>query len=319
MLKKLYIAAHLIIILSIISTSAYAQIDKLKTSQAAISSEQAGISEEIQILTNRVTRQKEDLADAEASLAETEVEMSGLFAEAKNNPNDQTTRAATLISMTYNRKLSRVERVEKRISDSNARIDELKSQHNNLTKKEDDIKRQIALAEKEQKIEAQKQQVQQQISKTPTPPIKKAEPVKVIKKTIAPPQPKPVKRTAKWPTPKNPHPGDIAFAKASIASAMKQLEKGDSPLLPKVIIEAKQSFGSERMEYIGDDLYSVTAKAKIGNQKVSIFKQDFWIEIPEDGKDYRFIYDATSLSKPDLYIIAEDLLAPKTAEKTAEE
>ena len=141
----------------------------------------------------------------------------------------------------------------------------------------------------------------------------------MAKKVIAPPKPKQVKRTAKWPDTKNPHPADIAFAKASITSAMKQLEKGDSPLLPKVIIEAKKSFGSERMKYIGDDLYSVTAQAKIGTQKVRIFKKDFWIEIPEDGKNYRFIYDATSLSKPNLHIIAEDLLTAITSKATTEE
>jgi hypothetical protein len=322
MLKKLYIAAHLIIIFSISITPAYAQVDKLKASQSAISSEQAEISEEIQILTNRVNRQKENLTESTASLAQTEVEMTALFEEAKNNPNDQTARAATLISMTYNRQLSRVERVEKRISDSDSRIGELKFQHDNLSSKEANIQKQIALAENAIKLQTQKQQAQKQQAQTKTatlPPAKKVESIKVAKKIIAPPKSKQVKRTAKWPDTKNPHPADIVFAKASITSAMKQLEKGDSPLLPKVIIEAKKSFGSERMKYIGDDLYSVTAQARIGTQKVSIFKKDFWIEIPVDGKNYRFIYDATSLSKPNLHIIAEDLLTAITSKATTEE
>jgi hypothetical protein len=295
----------------------------MKIRLAAINNEHSELTNEVEILKNRIGRQVEDLEDAHASLAETETKMTGLFEEAKTNPNDQTTRAATLISMTYNRKLSRVERIEKRITDSKARIKKLQQQQLNLSKIETSLQNKInqAIVDNEKKAAIHKQVAQKRLPseqvKTQTP-VAKLPPIKKIKTPTPAPIKKPTHK-AQWPSLEKPHPADIKFAKASIASALKQLNQGEKPLLPKVIAEAKQSFGSIRMSYIGDDLYSVTTTAKAGNLKISVFKKDFWVTIPKDDTPYRIIYDTTSLSKPNLYVIENSLLEEPRAKDTEAE
>lgn len=289
------------------TSASWAQADELQR----IKEQRKESTQEFETLESRLQRQRADLEEAKQSLGKTEAEMAELFALTKEDPSERNVRQSTLISITHNRKLNRVERVENRIADTQSRLNAINTSLAKLAKQEADLKqkqqqkllqqkRQTELAEKT-KREASKKKVAAAPAKKPAP-ISKPQPKKET--------PKPA-RKAGWPNLQQPHTDDIYFAKAAISAAHKQLEKGDKALLPKVYVVAKQSFGSKRMQYIGDDLYSVTAQLKAGNQKITLFKTDFWVNVPQSNHQqaHRIIYDTTSLSKPLLYIIKEEQLS----------
>ncbi|GAA5315699.1 MAG: hypothetical protein AseanaTS_09040 [Candidatus Pelagadaptatus aseana] len=293
----------------IVAPTSWAQNSELQK----IQQQRQELSDEYDTLKSRLQRQRTDLEEAKQSLSKTKAEMTEVFARAKTDPTERNVRQATLISITHNRKLDRVERVENRVADTQQRLTGIEISQAKLTRNEASIKQKLAQQEKlrqQQKRQAElaanaKREASQK--KNVTKPA--AKPV-VVSKPEPPKQPVKPARKAGWPSLKQPHSDDIRFAKAAINAAQKQLEKGDKALLPKVFIVAKQSFGSKRMSYIGDDLYSVTAPLNAGNQKVTLFKTDFWIDVPSDShlQPHRIIYDTTSLSKPQLYIIKEEQL-----------
>jgi len=105
----------------------------------------------------------------------------------------------------------------------------------------------------------------------------------------------------------------IVFAQQTLAELQRLKKRGetDSAPLDKVEILARRSFGKAELEYLGNNLYSVTRSVQAGRQNFALFNQDHWHTIPseDDGKRYRFLFDISSLSKPKLHLFKADLLA----------
>lgn len=115
-----------------------------------------------------------------------------------------------------------------------------------------------------------------------------------------------------WPTIDDASMEDIAYAKARLQNLRVLRESGkiDSTPLPVVEIEARRSFGSAEMQYIGEDLYSLVEKVGAGRQNFRLFNQEYWFAIPEKDNNafFRILFDVSSLSQPKLIIFKEGLL-----------
>lgn len=268
-----------------------------------------------------LARHAEGLAEAEASLVEAERDMKLKLLEAEANPDETAMRESVLASIRFNRFETRVKRYTERKQESEQSVISADTTFQVLVKQKQDLEFVVEELTAKRDELARKQVAAKSVA-TQAPAVqpaavKKQEAVKAI----AAAKPAPVVAASEdgsagggvWPHLSSATEKDIRFARTYIAEleADKKAGKTDSAPLSDVELVAKNSFGKSDMEYMGDDLYMLTKKVRAGSQRFSLFNKDYWHTIPEgdDQAEYVFIFDVTSLSKPELFLFKESLIA----------
>ena len=292
----------------------------------------AEIKKQRQITENRVARYLGDLEAAQESLDSFEPKVTSAFLKAKEQPSDETARAATIIAIDYNRRIAKVERMEKRVADNQAKLADIEAE---LT----EAARKLAAEQKRKKEHAQPHKpaspkkiepstVYEALTANKAAPEKPSTTNKksstAIKKANnlatreeLSPQASPSEKVetqtlplGEWPSYASASKADKTFVKQQLDEARLAIQNGDKPLLPKVVIRARRSFGTEKMSYLGNDLYGLEATISSGHQKFDIFNKKFWLNVPEseDQQRYFFVFDAESLARPKLYAFRIEVL-----------
>lgn len=262
-------------------------------------------------------RHTEGLLEAQEKLDEAEADMKLKLLEAESNPDETAMRESVLASIRFNRYETRVNRYSTRKQESEATVAQMQAKLDTLIQQQKDL--QSVIRQFTEQLAERKARAAQPVAAVQTPaPV--AAPVQP--KPVAPtPEPKPAPVAAApetsapgtWPYLASGSDQDFRFARTYLAELKADKAKGeiDSAPLPNVELVAKSSFGKASMEYIGEDLYMVTKTVKAGSQRFSLFKQEFWHTIPseDDRAEYVFIFDVSSLSKPDLYLFNASLIS----------
>lgn len=297
---------------------------KVDAAAAVLADEQANLA-----------RHAEGLEEATQSLVEAEREMKAKLLAAETNPDETAMRESVLASIRYNRFEARVKRYTGRKEESEQSVAAAEQAYQNLAKQQKDLEFVISeLSSKRDELASKKVaastnvQVAQIVSspakaaEVATPVAAKAEAANTqvantqVVKTEAPKAKEPTEQAAgvgTWPYLSNASEQDIRYARTYIAELEADKAKGeiDSAPLAEVELVAKNSFGKSDMDYLGDDLYMLTKKVRAGSQRFALFNKDYWHTIPEadDQAEYVFIFDVSSLSKPELFLFKKSLIA----------
>ncbi|WP_041324867.1 hypothetical protein [Saccharophagus degradans] len=292
---------------------------KVDAAAAVLADEQANLA-----------RHAEGLEEATQSLVEAEREMKAKLLAAETNPDETAMRESVLASIRYNRFEARVKRYTGRKEESEQSVAAAEQAYQNLTKQQKDLEFVISeLSSKRDELARKKVaastnvQVAQSVSapakaaEVATPVAAKAEAANTqVVKTEAPKAKEPTEQAAgvgTWPYLSNASEQDIRYARTYIAELEADKAKGEIDSAPLVEVElvAKNSFGKSDMDYLGDDLYMLTKKVRAGSQRFALFNKDYWHTIPEadDQAEYVFIFDVSSLSKPELFLFKKSLIA----------
>lgn len=297
---------------------------KVDAAAAVLADEQANLA-----------RHAEGLEEATQSLVEAEREMKAKLLAAETNPDETAMRESVLASIRYNRFEARVKRYTGRKEESEQSVAAAEQAYQNLAKQQKDLEFVISeLSSKRDELASKKVaastnvQVAQSVSspakaaEVATPVVAKAEAANTqvantqVVKTEAPKAKEPTEQAAgvgTWPYLSNASEQDIRYARTYIAELEADKAKGeiDSAPLAEVELVAKNSFGKSDMDYLGDDLYMLTKKVRAGSQRFALFNKDYWHTIPEadDQAEYVFIFDVSSLSKPELFLFKKSLIA----------
>lgn len=297
---------------------------KVDAAAAVLADEQANLA-----------RHAEGLEEATQSLVDAEREMKAKLLAAETNPDETAMRESVLASIRYNRFEARVKRYTGRKEESEQSVAVAEQAYQNLAKQQKDLEFVISelsskrdeLARKKVAASTNVQAVQSvsapaKAAEVATPVAAKAEVANTqvantqAIKTEAPKAKEPTEQAAgvgTWPYLSSASEQDIRYARTYIAELEADKAKGeiDSAPLAEVELVAKNSFGKSDMDYLGDDLYMLTKKVRAGSQRFALFNKDYWHTIPEadDQAEYVFIFDVSSLSKPELFLFKKSLIA----------
>lgn len=297
---------------------------KVDAAAAVLADEQANLA-----------RHAEGLEEATQSLVDAEREMKAKLLAAETNPDETAMRESVLASIRYNRFEARVKRYTGRKEESEQSVAVAEQAYQNLAKQQKDLEFVISeLSSKRDELARKKVaastnvQAAQSVSapakaaEVATPVAAKAEVANTqvantqAIKTEAPKAKEPTEQAAgvgTWPYLSSASEQDIRYARTYIAELEADKAKGeiDSAPLAEVELVAKNSFGKSDMDYLGDDLYMLTKKVRAGSQRFALFNKDYWHTIPEadDQAEYVFIFDVSSLSKPELFLFKKSLIA----------
>lgn len=297
---------------------------KVDAAAAVLADEQANLA-----------RHAEGLEEATQSLVDAEREMKAKLLAAETNPDETAMRESVLASIRYNRFEARVKRYTGRKEESEQSVAVAEQAYQNLAKQQKDLEFVISeLSSKRDELARKKVaastnvQAAQSVSapakaaEVATPVAAKAEVANTqvantqAVKTEAPKAKEPTEQAAgvgTWPYLSSASEQDIRYARTYIAELEADKAKGeiDSAPLAEVELVAKNSFGKSDMDYLGDDLYMLTKKVRAGSQRFALFNKDYWHTIPEadDQAEYVFIFDVSSLSKPELFLFKKSLIA----------
>lgn len=282
---------------AICSSSVWAEsVEQLQIQVGYLKEAQESLKSDIHNQQSRSLKQEKDLVEVNANLAELEQQLESTFREVKQSPTELSQRKATKLSITYNRELDKASRLTKRVQGYRNKLSQLeKALAANQTQQYQVQK--LILREKS-KAEAARAQAKV----TPQPLVGQAVPVAPTPKAIAP------KSAPKWPHLGSASDIDKAFAKNALNAAK---DTGGKPIFRRVQIVSKKSFGKETMDYLGGNLFSYSDKVTSGQQSFQVFDNIYWVMIPQEdeGQVYRFIFDASSLSSPQLRVFRESFLA----------
>ncbi len=306
------------------------------------------INSQLQEQKVRLERYSEDLQEVRSRLVETEKEMVKALKAAENTDDHALEREATLVEIRFNRQDSRVKRYEKRKQESQQNIARLQQDINHLKaekirlvaaverliadrvqnlaqpkkfQKTQPRKREAPQRQRKEKqsiatmqtaahVVAQKNRKTTKISTTPKPSrlTTGSTPTNVIENTVNNADIK----EAKWPYLSTGSSEAIHYARRRLQLLAQKKAKGTLTKEPlkTVEIQNKHSFGTETMEYLGDNLYGLTKTLRSGRQKFTLFGFNYWHSIPkqDDNAEYRVIFDISSMSEPQLYLFRESLL-----------
>ncbi|MBU2986304.1 hypothetical protein KO528_13165 [Saccharophagus degradans] len=282
---------------------------KVDAAAAVLADEQANLA-----------RHAEGLEEATQSLVDAEREMKAKLLAAETNPDETAMRESVLASIRYNRFEARVKRYTGRKEESEQSVAAAEQVYQNLAKQQKDLEFVISeLSSKRDELASKKvaASTNVQAAQSVSAPAKAAEVVTpVAAKTEVPKAKVSIEDAAgvgTWPYLSNASEQDIRYARTYIAELEADKAKGeiDSAPLAEVELVAKNSFGKSDMDYLGDDLYMLTKKVRAGSQRFALFNKDYWHTIPEadDQAEYVFIFDVSSLSKPELFLFKKSLIA----------
>lgn len=271
-------------------------VEQLQTQVGYLKDAQTNLQSDIRNQQNRSLKQEQDLVEVKANLAVLEKQLESVFQEVKQSPTELSQRKATKLSITYNRELDKASRLTKRAQGHRNKLSQLeKTLAVNQTQQ---YQLQKLILREKSKAEVARANAKA----TKQPPIEQALPVAPTPKVIAP------KGVPKWPHLDRASDIDKAFASDALSAAK---DAGGKPIFRRVQIVSKKSFGKETMDYLGGNLFSYSAKVTAGQQSFQVFDNIYWVIIPQEdgGQMYRFIFDASSLSSPQLRIFRESFLA----------
>ena len=297
---------------------------KVDAAAAVLADEQANLA-----------RHAEGLEEATQSLVDAEREMKAKLLAAETNPDETAMRESVLASIRYNRFEARVKRYTGRKEESEQSVAVAEQAYQNLAKQQKDLEFVISeLSSKRDELARKKVAASTNVQavQSVSVPAKAAEVVTPVAanaevantqvaktqaiKTEAPKAKEPTEQAAgvgTWPYLSSASEQDIRYARTYIAELEADKAKGeiDSAPLAEVELVAKNSFGKSDMDYLGDDLYMLTKKVRAGSQRFALFNKDYWHTIPEadDQAEYVFIFDVSSLSKPELFLFKKSLIA----------
>lgn len=282
---------------------------KVDAAAAVLADEQANLA-----------RHAEGLEEATQSLVDAEREMKAKLLAAETNPDETAMRESVLASIRYNRFEARVKRYTGRKEESEQSVAAAEQAYQNLAKQQKDLEFVISeLSSKRDELASKKvaASTNVQAAQSVSVPAKAAEVATPVAAKAEVPKAKVSIEDAAgvgtWPYLSSASEQDIRYARTYIAELEADKAKGeiDSAPLAEVELVAKNSFGKSDMDYLGDDLYMLTKKVRAGSQRFALFNKDYWHTIPEadDQAEYVFIFDVSSLSKPELFLFKKSLIA----------
>lgn len=277
-------------------------VEQLQAQVVHIKSAQKVLQQNILSQQSRSVKHEQELTEVKAGLSLLEKELEAVFQQVKDAPTELSQRNATKLSITYNRELDKASRLTKRVQGHRNKLSQLeKALAANQTQQYQLQK--LILQEKDRAKTAREKAAAESFA-SQRPSIQKgavAEPA--VTKASKP------ESIALWPYLNRGSDADKAFAKDALKTAK---EAGGTPIFRRVQIRGKKTFGKKTMEFLGGDLYSYSDKVVSGQQSFQVFDNVFWAQIPkeDDGRVYRFIFDVSSLSSPELRIFRESALSP---------
>lgn len=300
-----------LILAPMVNSLAATPAEMLQQSQNQISQISTSLSakqKELEIERAVLERHRMSLAEARQQLDDTETELAVAEKVAQATQSDGDVRELKRVQDRFERHRAKVERYIEREAESLSAIANLEQEISRLQSGIVAQRRQVTLLTEQLAAD-------RKAASTTTPaPKPAATPVPTPAPTLKPtPTAEPQQtKTAGWPTIEQASDADVAYARSRLRelAALKTEGKLDRSPLPSVEIEARLSFGSEEMEYIGDDLYSLVEPVKAGRQNFKLFNKEYWFTIPEqdDKALFRILFDVSSISQPKLILFREDLL-----------
>lgn len=264
--------------------------------------------QKLEVETAVLERHQLNLAEARDLLQSTQLELAAAAEKAKAAEDESSQRELRRVSDRFDRHEAKVERYLERERESSETISRLQTEIAAL--ESDRSKHRNEISRLSQLVSASQTKSTPSAAKTAKPAsnlqlasLGKTPPVGTQKKSQKP---------ASWPYLSEGSAADIAYAQSRLIQleARKREGKADKPPLKSVAIEARLSFGSAEMEYLGDDIFSLVKTVKAGRQTFTLFNQEHWHTIPasDDDTSYRILFDVSSISQPKLFLFKESLI-----------
>lgn len=245
-----------------------------------------------------------ELHNAQEQLAKTRQQLNN--AREANSSSMQSSDTVTLqeahITAEFDRERERVQRLQEREAASRGMVAKVETILRSLRTEQGRILQSIDRNKPAAGYTAQREPQRPAATET-SPPAPRAASV-AIRQHSEPP--------VAWPYLSSATEQEIRYARNRLAPLIRRKQQGSAPQGPlkEVAVVNRHSFGEQTMEYLGDNLYSLTTMVHAGRQQFILFNFRFWHTIPneDDKKQYRMIFDVSSLSNPSFHLFQESLL-----------